>query len=676
MKLLILGGTRFLGKELIKQAVSQYHDVTLISLDPPENQSTIEWLNVDRTKVEDMKNALEGKYFDAIIDNIAYNSMNVRVLLEAIQGRAKRYVLTSTVDTYQNKKLKKVDEVIDKNLTIEDVTGDNAYKRYSVNKRSAEITLRSDLTIKEKVILRPSVVMGTYDNVHQFDVPRSLIWPSKIIDNQPLLAYMNDCEVFSLAYVGDVAKAQLLLASHPDAANQVFNVVGDTVWTTETFVTKLAHYYGSKSKIVARVTVPQLAEAGVSPDNKTQLPRSWGAGRIHKYHLFDNSRLKKLGWKPTDEKTMLLSLFEDQAKIDEIREKFNDLRTKEIAYAKTLPQDNLEEFTKGYCQTDLSKVAIGTFRGEANEALDQMYYYSMKESILNGINVIDTAINYRTMRSEKIIGKLIKDLIEERKIHRSDVFVITKGGFVGNAYAWPIHTQTEIKHNHCIRPGYINHVFDTSYSNLKLQTIDMYFLHNPEIALQHTSQDDFYYMLLQNFVKFENEVFRGRIRSYGIATWEGLICDPSDTKYIDFSRVLDMVDIASNGKRHNFRGIELPLNVRTHAALTSKNQFYKGEWRTVLEIAKMNDIMVFTSASVLYGQDAADIDIHFNFQTDFTVPQKSLLFAKSLPEVTSAIANMRQIDHVTDAIKVNNHYNLTPIELKYTIDQCIFRKIK
>jgi predicted aldo/keto reductase-like oxidoreductase len=137
-----------------------------------------------------------------------------------------------------------------------------------------------------------------------------------------------------------------------------------------------------------------------------------------------------------------------------------------------------------------------------------------------------------------------------------------------------------------------------------------------------------------------------------------------------------MVDIASNGKRHNFRGIELPLNVRTHAALTSKNQFYKGEWRTVLEIAKMNDIMVFTSASVLYGQDAADIDIHFNFQTDFTVPQKSLLFAKSLPEVTSAIANMRQIDHVTDAIKVNNHYNLTPIELKYTIDQCIFRKIK
>lgn len=677
MKLLILGGTKFLGKELIKQAVEQEHDITLISLDHPEYASNLTWLKVDRTNLSDMKSALAGKNFDAIIDNIAYNKMNVRVLLDAIQGRAKRYVMTSTIDTYQHDRLKKAEEILDEKLTLEDFSGDNSYKKYSVNKRAAEIELRNDTTIKEKVIIRPAVVMGPYDNVNQFDVPRSLIWPSKIIDNEPVLMYINDAEVFTFVYVGDVAKAQLLLASHPDAANCVFNVVGDYVYTTETFVTKLCYYANTKSKLVAKVAHGHLIDAGVfDKDSNMILPRSWAGSKIHRYNMFDNSKLKSLGWKPTDEKTIMLSLFENKEKIKEISVKFKEIRNKEVEYAKSLPILDTTQFVKGYCQGNLSKVAIGTFRGEANESTDNIYYRSIKECLLSGINVIDTAINYRQMCSEKVIGKLIKDLVRDNVIERSSIFVATKGGFINKAYNWPLHTQSEIKFHHCIRPGYISHTFNTSYANLQLETIDLYFLHNPEIALQHLSKDDFYYLLLQNFIILENEVFKGRLRNYGLATWEGLICSPDDPKYIDLSRVLDMVKIACNGNSHHFGAIELPINVKHHAGLTSRNQFYKGEWRTVLEIAKMNNIKIFASASVLYGQDAKEINIHFNINSELTVPQKSLLFTKSLPEVVSAIVNLRQLEHVRDAVKVNNHYNLTDHELKYTIDQCIFRKTK
>jgi aryl-alcohol dehydrogenase-like predicted oxidoreductase/nucleoside-diphosphate-sugar epimerase len=677
MKLLILGGTRFVGKELLRQAIEQKHDITLISLDEPEGLEFITWLKVNRDDQEALTEALKDKEFDCVIDNIAYNGYHVHKLLQALNGRTKRYVLTSTIDTYQHQKLKLADEVDDKNLTMEEITQDSPhYKKYSVGKRAAERVLRNDNSPIEKVIIRPAVVIGTEDNIDQFNVPRSLIWPSKVIDNEPVILFENDMDNFVVVDVRDVAKALLIAAKHPKAANQVYNVIGDTIWNSETFVTKLIEASKSKSRII-KTYLSQLQESGAYGD-KISVPKSYGRSTVHRYQLFDNSRLKELGWKPTSDKEMFLALFSNEQRLLEVKQKLQPLRDQELECIKTIDNgpDDTSDYLDGYCTAPLSKIAIGTFKGDLGQEVSDEYKQAIKKSVANGINVIDTAINYRYTESEIAVGEAIRELVDSTSIERDDVFVTTKGGFIGAPYMWKLLNSDEIKYKHSIRPGFIKHCLNRSYKNLKLKTIDLYFMHNPEVALNYLEPEEFYTMLLQNFVMLEGEVQRGRIRGYGLATWPGLRASPEDKNYIDLNRVLEIAKIAAGYKPHNFVGIELPINVLMNEAFVYPNQMYNGELVTVLDFAINNNIKVFTSHSVLYGEDSEKINTHYNFDYELTTPQKSLVFLKSMPGITSAIVGMKKSANVDSAIEAFNHHDLTQEQLEYTINKCIFKRVK
>src|SRR6187431_1407997 len=81
----------------------------------------------------------------------------------------------------------------------------------------------------------------------------------------------------------------------------------------------------------------------------------------------------------------------------------------------------------------LSSVGMGTYLGNLSSQddadLEKSLYYSIVEG---GINVIDTSINYRSMLSEKCIGRVISNLIEDGVIDRESVFICTKNGYVTN----------------------------------------------------------------------------------------------------------------------------------------------------------------------------------------------------------------------------------------------------
>lgn len=677
MKLLILGGVKFVGKELLRQAIEQKHDITLISLDEPEGLEFITWIKVNRNDKEALVEALKDKEFDCVIDNIAFNGHHVYDLLQALNGKTKRYVLTSTIDTYQHQKLKLADEVHDKNLTMEEITKDSPhYKKYSVGKRAAERVLRNDNSPIEKVIIRPAVVIGPEDNVNQFEVPRSLIWPSKVIDNEPVTMFENDMDTFVVVDVRDVAKALLIAAKHPKAANQVYNVIGDTLWNTETFVTKLIEVSKSKSRII-KTYLSQMEASGAYQD-RISVPKSYGRSGVHRYQLFDNSRLKELGWKPTSDKEMFLSLFSNEQRLLEIKQKLQPLRDQELEFIKTL-ENNTEDtsnYLDGYCTAPLSKIAIGTFKGDMGQEVSDEYKQAIKKCLANGINVIDTAINYRYTESEIAVGEAIRELVDSGSIERDDVFVTTKGGFMGAPYAWGLRNQDEIKYKHSIRPAFIKHCLNTSYKNLKLKTIDLYFLHNPETALNYLDAEEFYSTLLQNFVMLEGEVQRGRIRGYGLATWPGLRANPEDKNYIDLNRVLEIAKIAAGYKPHNFIGIELPVNVLMNESFVYPNQMHNGKLVTVLDFAINNNIKVFSSNSVLYGEDSEKINTHYNYDYELTSPQKSLVFLKSIPGITSAIVGMKKSANVDSAIDAFRHHDLTQEQLEYTINKCVFKRVK
>ena len=102
--------------------------------------------------------------------------------------------------------------------------------------------------------------------------------------------------------------------------------------------------------------------------------------------------------------------------------------TKKFAQNSGVNQANFKEFEK----LSLSNVGIGTYLGDPDARTDNLVTNAVKQSITSGINVVDTAINYRSQKAERSVGKAILELIQEEKISRDQIFLSTKNGYVTN----------------------------------------------------------------------------------------------------------------------------------------------------------------------------------------------------------------------------------------------------
>ena len=79
----------------------------------------------------------------------------------------------------------------------------------------------------------------------------------------------------------------------------------------------------------------------------------------------------------------------------------------------------------------LSTIGLGTYLGLPDDATDFDVYNAAKLLVLSGgVNVIDTAINYRCQKGERAVGAAIKTLVEKHGIDRSELFISTKNGYV------------------------------------------------------------------------------------------------------------------------------------------------------------------------------------------------------------------------------------------------------
>ncbi|MGH9378626.1 MAG: aldo/keto reductase, partial [Terriglobia bacterium] len=78
----------------------------------------------------------------------------------------------------------------------------------------------------------------------------------------------------------------------------------------------------------------------------------------------------------------------------------------------------------------LSSIGAGTYLGEPDERCDKLYTAAIRRAVESGVNVIDSAVNYRHQRSERSIGRALGGLISEGLIDRSELYLATKGGFL------------------------------------------------------------------------------------------------------------------------------------------------------------------------------------------------------------------------------------------------------
>ena len=336
---------------------------------------------------------------------------------------------------------------------------------------------------------------------------------------------------------------------------------------------------------------------------------------------------------------------------------------------KFLEKKDVKEYSQSKFFT-MSKIGCGTYLGLPNEMVDKMYIESIKKSVTLGVNFLDTAINYRGMRSEVLLGKVVEELIEDDLITREDIIIATKGGFLPADYRKTKGLDETFVENHKnkIREFFLNKIcneanleeeqisealgagnsahrdfiswcFEESRKNLNLETIDIYYLHNPCNYLKYVGEEKFYDDLLETFKYFENQVEKGSLKSYGISTYSGFLVDEKHKEYLSLDKIVETAKLAG-GENHNFKFIQLPFNKNKKDASIIKNQTIGKDILTILEAAEKLDISVITNISL--DQSKSTDKYTINEMIEFLVDNKN---------ISSSLLGMKTIKYVPMNIK-------------------------
>jgi aryl-alcohol dehydrogenase-like predicted oxidoreductase len=309
---------------------------------------------------------------------------------------------------------------------------------------------------------------------------------------------------------------------------------------------------------------------------------------------------------------------------------------------------------------NVSSLGIGTYLGTPDDKTDGSYAASVIAAVENGINVIDTAINYRFQRSERSIGSALKQLAQ-KGFARGEFVLCTKGGYLTpdasmpsdpNEYFYREYIQPGIfkpneivQGSHCMTPRFLENQLGRSLRNLGVDSIDVYYLHNPETELTEVSRPDFMERVRDAFIYLESAAAAGKIQFYGTATWNGFRQEANARESLQLGELEQLArDIA--GEKHRFRFVQLPFNLAMTEALTLGNQTVVDQAKTVMEAASELGITLIASASLLQGQVARNLPPFvaqaLGLQND---AERALQFVRSSPGITTALVGMSHPEH-------------------------------
>ena len=313
----------------------------------------------------------------------------------------------------------------------------------------------------------------------------------------------------------------------------------------------------------------------------------------------------------------------------------------------------------------ISSIGIGTYLGEPSDDQDARYREAIRRAVSLGVNVIDSAINYRHQRSERAIAQALAALISSGEVRRDEIVLASKGGFLSFDEEEPADPSTYFQEKflgpgiirmeevvagcHVMSPKYLENQIDASRRNLGLETIDIYYVHNPETQLSQVGREEFFRRLRAAFAALEKAVSDGKIRRYGTATWNAYRVTPTSAEALSLTDVLRVAEEVG-GKDHSFRAIQLPFNLAMPEAAVTNTQPAGQKPGPLLQAARSHGLLVFASAPLLQGQltESLPPELRNWFPRMQTDAQRAIQFVRSTPGITSALVGMSNLDHVRE----------------------------
>ena len=184
MKLLILGGTGFLGPQIVEYALERGHELTLFNRGKtnPQLFPNVEKLQGDRDpdKGEGL-NALRDRAWDAVIDTSGYVPRIVRASAELLAATVRQYLFVSTLSVYADSDQAGLDETAPV-ATLDDETNEDVSRFYGPLKALCEREVQKAFD-ERATIVRPGLIVGPGDSSDRFTY-----WPVRIDRGGEVLA--------------------------------------------------------------------------------------------------------------------------------------------------------------------------------------------------------------------------------------------------------------------------------------------------------------------------------------------------------------------------------------------------------------------------------------------------------------------------------------------------------
>jgi len=325
------------------------------------------------------------------------------------------------------------------------------------------------------------------------------------------------------------------------------------------------------------------------------------------------------------------------------------------------------EHVPGVADLWLSSIGLGTYLGEPDDAADAAYTEAISLAAASGINVLDSAINYRHQRSERNICVALARLVGAGDIARPEIFISTKAGYLsfdGNLPPDPrsyfareyleggtVDPKEIVGGMHCMAPEYLSDQIERSRKNLGLETIDLFYLHNPETQLSEVSPEIFRERLKHAFAFLESCVKAGKLRFYGLATWNAFRVPAGSRDHISLPACAEIAHEAGGSANH-FRFVQLPFNLAMPEAYVLSNQNVEKKNVSLLTAAKDLGIGVMGSATLYQGRLShglpESVTHTLGMKND---SENAIQFARSTPGLTTSLIGMGHSEHVAANLK-------------------------
>ena len=216
LKLLILGGTVFLGPELVEAALARGHEVTLFNRGKtrPGLFPHLEKLHGDR---DGQLDALKGRRWDAVLDTSGYVPRIVRLSAKLLAPSVERYLFISSISAYADGLTAPVGEE-SRLATLDDPASENVKRDYGALKAACERAAEAAMPGRT-LSIRPGLIVGPGDPTDRFTY-----WPVRLARGGEVLAPGDGRDPVQVIDARDLAALAIRCAEHGRAG--VMNAVG------------------------------------------------------------------------------------------------------------------------------------------------------------------------------------------------------------------------------------------------------------------------------------------------------------------------------------------------------------------------------------------------------------------------------------------------------------------